>query len=105
VWNTTPVAGGTPAIFTGSCPSTQLCVGLGQGTANVSDLLLTTAPAAGGPWTTTYVDHPVPLSDDLTERYPYNPLPLGVTDLSCPSTSLCVATDGVGRVIVGEAIH
>jgi hypothetical protein len=28
-----------------------------------------------------------------------------VTSVSCPSASLCVATDVLGRVIIGKAAH
>lgn len=57
-----------------SCPSSSLCLGAPSGLPN--GLLVSTDPAAG-PWTTT-------------------DSPFRASDVSCPSTSLCVAVNGSG---------
>jgi hypothetical protein len=77
-WAATPVPQGAPSIFPESCPTTRLCVG-----ANASHLVLSTNPA-GGRWITADADR-------------------GITGVSCPSASLCVAIDGHGRAIVGTS--
>jgi hypothetical protein len=82
-WNLTPIPGGAPTIFAGSCPSASLCVGV----RGNNDLVLSSNPASG-PWTTAYVDHGI-----------NEPVLTGVT---CPSPALCVAIDSSGEVIVGK---
>jgi hypothetical protein len=86
------------AIFAQSCPTAGICVGV-----NGFDLILSTNPA-GGPWSTAYTDHFPSLSYDITSQLNtyYTNTFLRITGVSCPSASLCVAIDGLGKVIVGR---
>jgi hypothetical protein len=72
-----------------SCPSTSLCVAVDtEGRAVIS-----TDPTAAVPtWTATIIDTTSP-----PLVYPANPKLYGV---SCPSTSLCVAVDSRGDVVI-----
>jgi hypothetical protein len=111
-WAATPVPQGAPQIFPGSCASAQLCVGAGRAPAVFTqtpngDLVLSTNPA-GGSWATADTDHFPALSLNITEALEPSYPPgshdyLGITGVSCPSPSLCVAIDGLGRVVVGHA--
>jgi hypothetical protein len=64
---------GLPTLGQISCPSSSLCLGVSIG---LTGLLVSTDPAAG-PWTTT------------NSKF-------SASDVSCPSTSLCVAVGGSG---------
>jgi hypothetical protein len=93
-WETAP-SSVAPAIFAGSCPTNDLCVG-----ASGADLLLSTDPASGS-WTTSDTVH-FPSLSVLPIGAPYTNLPVRVTGVSCPSVSLCIAIDGLGRVTIGK---
>jgi len=68
-----------------SCPAEQLCVAVGGLSANgyPAGVVLTSTNPAGGPGTWTAVD----LNNDT------------LTAVSCPSPSLCVATDANGDIL------
>jgi len=79
-----------PAV---SCPSASLCVT----SAWNGDLLSSTNPSGGpGAWTSAHVD------SSVLDVPPPNGSPAGISWISCPSTSLCVATDGVGNVLTSQ---
>jgi hypothetical protein len=61
-----------------SCASVSFCAAVDS----AGDVLISTAPAAGGPsWRSTRIDA------------------VGLTGIACPSRSLCVATDSNGRAV------
>lgn len=65
-----------------SCPTTTLCVMVGEGYVETS-----TDPAGGsGAWLVSNVETPASYGE-------------GLTSVSCPSESLCVATDSSGNVL------
>jgi hypothetical protein len=68
-----------------SCPSTELCVAVGGG-----DVATSTDPTGGaGAWTVASL---IPAASQIPNK------PNRLEAVSCPSASLCVATDGAGNV-------
>lgn len=97
---TDPEAGATgwkPADIDGaraltgiSCPSASLCVGVDSG----GNVLTSTDPAGGqDAWTIAHVDDASNSAAQVS----------GLTGVSCPSVSLCVAVDGGGDVVTSTA--
>jgi hypothetical protein len=71
-----------------ACPSRLLCVAVDQG----GNDLVTRDPGAGASaWTVSHIDPGTDLGDGFFDGY-------DLTDVSCPSTQLCVAVDDGGRV-------
>jgi hypothetical protein len=116
-WTSAPVENGAPALFTQSCPTDQLCVGsqpsrdLYSASLSLPQNLVLSNNPAGGNWINAYRDHLPSMSLQLLEAlYPppdyFGGMSLsvnGVTGVSCPSATLCVAIDILGRVIVGKS--
>jgi hypothetical protein len=78
-----------PSMYTMACASVSFCTAVrtnGQVTPPNSEVVLTYNPLAGLEWTRAFIDSAAPLSA-----------------ISCPSSSLCVAVDESGNVIVGRA--
>jgi hypothetical protein len=100
-WNDFAVGNGY--LDTVACPSTSLCVAGGQltvtedhGQVVVGVIAVSHDPAAGsGAWSTAATRPSVLQCGDSTCM-------AGVSAISCPSVSLCVAVDAVGDVITGN---
>jgi hypothetical protein len=92
-WNETDIGGGL-ALNGASCATVSLCVAFGSSPPHLGAgasydpsqgvFVTSTGPTGGGAaWTVTNV-------------------PDQLTGLSCAPTSLCVATDKLGRIVVGK---
>ena len=88
-WKAADIDGARP--LTGiSCPSASLCVAVDS----AGNVLTSTDPAGGqGAWTITHVDDAINSAAEVS----------GLTGVSCPLVSLCVAVDGVGDVVTSTA--
>lgn len=89
-WQAARVDGGTELSGI-SCPSTGLCVAV-----DAAGDVLTSQNPTGGPsaWTVAKVDlSPTQANSDTAG-------PVLLRGVSCPSTGLCVAVDGVGNALV-----
>ncbi len=76
-----------------SCPSVSLCVaGDWDG-----DVITSTDPAGGSnPWSIAYADN------NSTGALTGGSIQVAITDVSCPSVSLCVGNDGTGGLITSQ---
>ncbi|HTW06391.1 MAG TPA: hypothetical protein VME46_02710 [Acidimicrobiales bacterium] len=74
-----------------SCPTTRLCVVVGEPDQNPAVVAISTDPFSSKPtWVTSSVDyHGIDMSAYNEELF----------GLSCPSTTLCVAGDGEGNIV------
>ncbi len=76
-----------------SCPSVSFCVA----SAWNGDVLTSTDPTGGaGAWTAAHVD------TSVLDIPPPSGSPASISFISCPSTSLCVATDQAGNVLASQ---
>jgi hypothetical protein len=76
-----------------SCPAASLCVGVDS----AGNILTTTKPGAGaGAWKRAFVD------SSSASGGPNELGQAGLTDVSCPSVSLCVAVDSAGNAFVSR---
>ncbi len=92
-WHTADVDGSTE--LTGvSCPAASLCVAVDA----AGNAVTSTAPTAGRhAWTVTRID------TNTTQKNSDNGDSVLLRDVSCPSTSLCVAVDAVGDALTSTA--
>jgi hypothetical protein len=76
-----------------SCPSVSLCVA----SAWNGDVLTSTDPTGGaGAWSSAHID------TSVLDIPPPSGSPASISFISCPSTSLCVATDQAGNVLASQ---
>jgi hypothetical protein len=105
ILSTAEPTGGTPAwsviqspgtskfLLGVSCPSTGMCVAIGG-----TDVITSTDPSGGtGSWSRATVDTPTGTTPQETFNF------TGLTGVSCPTTTFCVAIDSDGRVVTSSA--
>ncbi len=88
VWRAPVVVDHASGLQAISCPSRSLCVA----TDAAGNVLTSTDPTVASTWRSVQVDN--------SGGQPCGPVTCrpGLSSLSCPSTSLCVAADSIGRV-------
>lgn len=96
-WNSTSFGAASAPGTAVSCPSATLCVAGGS----AGQISVSHDPTAGpGAWTVSQA----PVGTDFyCDKYaPGSNCDADIEAISCPSVSLCVATDSVGEVISGD---
>jgi hypothetical protein len=91
-WVTTKVDGNQSLMAVSCAPGTSLCVAGDNGGNAVTSI----NPAGGArAWSTTNIDNrAISTTTNVTD--------LGLSGVSCPSASLCIAVDSLGSVLVGQ---